>query len=111
LDAIEEEIGEEWFEAEFDAESLILVFCLGQAADDEHGNGRREGAQAGYEFRASHAGHEVVGDDEIDVGGVFVVAKLVESAFGIENGDDKVAGPLKDGLTRRGLDGIVVNEK
>ena len=111
VDTGEEEIREQGFETELDHEGLVLVFCLGHAADDEDGNVGQEGAQAGDELGANHAGHEVVGDDEIDAGGIFVVAKLLESAPGIKNGDDKIAGSLKDGLTCRGLDGVVVNEK
>ena len=38
VDAVEQEIGEEGFETELNAEGAILVFCLGQSADDEHGN-------------------------------------------------------------------------
>lgn len=110
VDAVQQEIGEEGFETELNAEGAILVFCLGQSADDEHGNIGGKGAKAGNELGAGHTGHEVVGNDEVNVGGEFVVAKLLECARGIENGDDEVTGSLKDGLTGRGLNGVVVYE-
>jgi hypothetical protein len=53
----------------------------------------------------------VVGDDEVDGGGVFVIAKLLKGELGTEGGDDEVASTLKDGLTSRGLNGIVVKKK
>ncbi len=68
-------------------------------------------AEAGDKLRAVHAGHDVVGDDEVDGVGIIVVAKLFEGALGAENGEDEVAGSLEDGLTGGGLDGVVVDEK
>jgi hypothetical protein len=111
VDAGEEDVWEQWFEAEVDVEVFVLFFGFGHAADDEDGDVGGEGAEVGDELGATHAGHEVVGHDEIDGGGVIVAAKLLEGALGAEDGDDEVAGSLEDGLTGRGLDGIVVDQE
>lgn len=111
MDAGEEEIGEEGFEAEVDVEAVVFVFGFGHAADDEDGEVGGEGAESPDEVGATHAGHEVVGEDEADGSGELVVAKLLEGSLGAEDGDDEVAGTLEDGLTGGGLDGVVVNEK
>ncbi len=89
----------------------VLVLGFGEAADDEHGNLGGEFAEAGHELGAIHAGHDVVGDDEVDGVGIVVVAELLEGALRAEDGDDEVAGSLEDGLTGRGLDGVVVDKQ
>lgn len=111
MDVREEDVGEQGFEAEVDVQADVFVFGLGQAADDEDGEIGGEFAETGDELVAIHSGHEVVGEDEVDGGGVFAVAKLFESSLGTEDGDDEVTSTLEDGLTGRGLDGVVVNEK
>ncbi len=108
VDTGEEIVGEQGFEAEVDVEAGVFVFGFGKAADDEYGNCWLELADFADELGAVHAGHDVVGDDEVDGGGVVVVAELLEGAFGVECGDDRVTGSLEDGLACCGLNGVVV---
>ena len=63
------------------------------------------------ELRAGHAGHDVVGDDEIDGFGEFVIAELLQCALGAEDRDDEVSGSPEDGLTRGCLHSVVVDEQ
>jgi hypothetical protein len=111
MDRGEQVFREQGLQSEVDTETLILILGFGEAADDEHGEIGGELAEAHDELRTVHAGHEVVGDDEVDGVGIVVVAKLFESTLGAENGEDDVAGTLEDGLTGRCLDGVVVDEK
>ena len=111
MHAGEENVGKERFEAEVNVEVGVFVLRLLHAADDEDGNGGVEIAQTFDELGAVHAGHDVIGDDEVDGGGVFVAAKLFESALGTQNGDDVVSGTLEDGLARSSLDSVVVKKK
>jgi len=106
-----EVLGKEGLHAEVDTQGGVLVLCFGEAADDEHRNFGGELAEAGNELGAVHAGHDVVGDDELDGFGVVVIAELLEGAFRAQDGEDEVAGSLEDGLTGRGLDGVVVDEQ
>lgn len=98
-------------ETEDNVQAFVLIFGLGHSADDEDGQVGLEFAEAGDELRAGHAGHEVVGEDEIDGLGEVVVAKLLECAFRAEDCDDKVACTLEDGLTSGGLYSVVVDEQ
>ena len=107
----DEVLGQQGLQAEVDAQGSVLVFGFGQAADDEHRDVGGELAQAGDELGAVHAGHDVVGDDEVDGVREIVVAELLEGALGAEDGDDEIAGSLEDGLTGGGLDGVVVDEQ
>lgn len=111
MDAGEEIVREERLQPEMNAKVLVFVFGFGHAADDEHGDVGCKVAQLGDELRAVHARHDVVGNDEVDGGGIFVIAELIECAFGTEDSDDEVSGSLEDGLTRGCLNGIVVDEK
>jgi hypothetical protein len=84
MHGIDELLGEERFDAEVYAQSGVLVFGFGQAADDEDGDLGVELAEAGDELGAVHVGHDVVGDDEVDGGGEVIVAELLEGALGVE---------------------------
>ena len=107
----EQVIGEQRLEAEGDVETVVFLFCLVEAADDEYGKHGVGGAEGPDEFDTMHGGHEVIGDDEIDGGGKFVVLNLFEGADGVERGDYEITGTLQDGLARGGLYGIVIDEK
>ena len=98
-------------EAEHDAKAFVLVFSFGHAADDENGDVWLEFAQTRDELRAGHAGHDVVGEDEIDGFGEVVVSELLECALGAEDRDDEVSRSLEDGLTRGCLHSVVVDEQ
>lgn len=111
MDAGEEIIGKKRLEAELDVEVLVLLFGFNHAADDEDGDAGLELAEVPDELRAGHAGHDVVGNDEIDGGGILVLAELLKSALRTENGDDMVSDPLEDGLPRCRLDCVVVDEQ
>jgi hypothetical protein len=111
MDAGEEVVGKEGFEAEVGVEAGILVFGFGEAGDDEDGHVWGELADAGDELGAVHAGHDVVCEDEINGGGKLAIAELFEGALGAKNGDDEVAGSLEDGLAGSGLDSVVINEQ
>jgi len=101
----------EGFHAEVNAQGGVLVFCFGEATDDEHGNFGGELAQASDELGAVHARHDVVGDDELDGVGVIVIAKLLEGTLRAEDSNNEVASSLENGLTGRGLDGVIVDEQ
>ena len=107
----EQIVREERLKAELDPKAFILIFSLSHPADDKDGEVRLEFAETRDELGASHAGHEVVGEDEIDGFGEVVVAKLLECAFGAEDGDNEVASTLENGLAGRGLDCVVVDEQ
>ncbi len=77
VDDGEEVVGQEGFKAEVYVQTCVLVLGFGKAADDEHGEVGREGAELSDELGAGHAGHQVVGEDEVDGGVVLVVAELV----------------------------------
>jgi hypothetical protein len=68
-------------------------------------------SQLADELRTVHTGHDVVGNDDADLAGEFVVLELFESAHWIERCDDEVSGPPQDGLAGRSLDGVVVDQK
>jgi len=67
--------------------------------------------KASDEVGAAHPGHEVICDNEVDLGGELAFLKLLESALGAKGGDDKVTGSLEDGLAGGSLDSIVINQK
>jgi len=94
-----------------DVEADVLVFGIGEAADDEYRNRRFELANLADELGSVHAGHDVVGDDEVDGSGELVVAELLKSPFGVERCDDEVSGSLENGLACGSLNGIVVYEE
>jgi hypothetical protein len=110
VDDGEEVVGQKGFEAEVDGEVFVLLFGLGHAADDQHGHRGREGAQARNELGAVHAGHDVVGDDEVDGSGELFCLEGLERAFRVEHGDDVIAGAPEDGLPGGCLDGVVVDQ-
>jgi hypothetical protein len=95
MHAGEEVVREERLQSELDAKALVLVFGLGHAADDENGKIRLEFAKAGDELGAGHAGHDVVGEDEIDGLGKIVISQLLKCTLGAEDGDDEVAARLR----------------
>src|SRR5580658_730323 len=107
----EKVFGEQRLEAKLDAKAFILLFGFGHAADDEDGEVRLEFAETGDELRTAHAGHDVVGEDEIDGFREVVVSQLVEGTLRAEDRDDKVACPLEDGLTSGGLHSVIVDEQ
>jgi len=111
VDCGQEVVGEEGFEAEVDVEAGVGIFGFFEAADDEDGEVGLELAELGDELGTVHAGHDVVGEDEVDGCGEFVVAELFEGALGAENGDNVIAGAFEDGLAGGRLNGIVVNEE
>ena len=111
VDAGEEVVGQEGLEAEVGVEAGVFGFGFFETADDKNGDGGSEVAHVADEFGAVHAGHDVVGDDEVDGSGELVVAELLERALGGEDGNDEVPGALEDGLAGGGLDGVVVDEE
>ena len=111
VNAGEEVVGEEGFEAEVGVEVAVLIFGFEEPADDKDGDVGVEAADFADEFSAGHAGHDVVGDDEVDGRGVFVVAILLEGSLRAEDGDDEKAGPFKDCLSCSCLHCVVVDEE
>jgi len=111
VDAGEEVIGEQGLESEVNIEAGVLIFGFGEAADDEDGDGRGELAYFADELGAVHAGHDVVGEDEVDGCGELVAAELLEGAFGVQDGDYEVTSSLEDGLTGCCLDSVVVDKQ
>ena len=107
----EEVVGEQGLEAEVDVETGIFVFGFSETADDEDGYGWGKLAYFADELGAVHAGHDVVGEDEVDGCGELVAAELLKSAFGVQDSDDEVTSSLEDGLTGCCLDSVVVDKQ
>ena len=59
----------------------------------------------------AHAGHEVVGDDEIDLCGKLALGELLQGALRAKYGNDEVPGSPEDGLTGSSLNGVVINQE
>ena len=111
VDEREEDLGEEGFGAEDDVKAGIFLFGFFEAADDEDGEVRVEGAEASDELSAVHAGHEVVGEDETDFGGEICGGKLLERTGWAEGDIDVETIALQDGLPDPGLDCVIVDKK
>lgn len=111
VDAGEQMVGKEGLDPEGDVEAGVLLFGLIEAADDEDGKVRVLLAELGDEAGAAHAGHDVVRDDEVDVVRILAAGELFERALGAEDGDDRVACSLEDGLPGCGLDCVVVDQE
>jgi len=108
VDDLKEEIGEQRLEFEDDVEAGVLGFCLFEAADNEDGQLGADLAELMDELGSTHAGHDVIGDDEADLFGEFALLKLFEGADGVEGRNDEISGALEDSLACRGLDRVVV---
>lgn len=111
VDEGKEGFGKEGFGTKEDVQAGVLVFGFFEAADDEDGDVGVQGAEAGDELGAVHAGHEVVGEDEADLDGELRGGELLESTGGTEGHVDVETVALEDGLPNRGLDCVIVNEK
>lgn len=94
-----------------DAEVLVLVLCLKQAADNKDRDLFIKASYLFHELGTGHTGHNVIRDDEVNGSGIFLVPILLKSPFRTKNRDHKKTGALEDRLSRRRLHCIVINEQ
>ena len=111
IDAGQQVLWQQGLEPKVYAEFLVLFLGLGKSTDHKDGDVRVEAADSADEIGTVHAGHDVIGDGEIDGGGERSVAVLLQSALGAKNGDHEVAGSFENGLPGGRLHCIVVNQK
>ena len=111
VDAGQEVVRKQGFEPEGDVEIGVLGLGLFETADDQDREIGVALAQLRDEGGAIHAGHQVVGDDQADVFGDLPGVELLKGELGAQGGDNGVTGSLEDGLSGRGLYGIIVNEQ
>ncbi len=87
----------------------ILQFRIGQAADDQHGDRGQSPPQKIHKLRPVQIGHPVVGDDQPNRIVEFGVLKHFECAVRAVRDGNGSSVERKDGLTRRSLNGVVVD--
>ena len=111
MNAGQQVVRQERFQTEIHVQILVLIFGFEQAADDENRDVGVETADRPNELGAGHAGHDVIGDDQIDGGRVLLVAKLLQSALRAENCDHEEASALENRLPCGGLHRVVVDQQ
>lgn len=107
----EEILGRARFQVKLDTKVAVFIFCFRQSTDNKHRHRWGEIAQVRDELGTAHAGHQVIRNDEVDGLGKGRFTELIECLFGTQHRDDVVAGAFEDGLTSRGLNGVVVDEQ
>ena len=111
LHCVEQIVRQQRLQTEDYIEAGVFLFRFCQTADDEHWNVGCKPPDFSHECGAVHTRHHVVRDDQIDVAGELIIAKLLQRAFRAEHRDDELSSPIENGLARRRLNGVVINEE
>jgi hypothetical protein len=94
---------------EDDVKACILCFDVGQATQNEHWNYGQAPAKKIDKLRAIYVRHPMVGDDQPDRVEELFVLKHLQGLTCALGHRDRSSGKGKDRLTRRSLDGVIVN--